>query len=112
MMIPLIGIIIVIASTVVSFKSLNNGEKIRPTGEKSKKDWLTTLLLCAFAGGLGLHRFYAGKIGTGLLYLYTLGCFGIGTIFDLIKIVSGTFIDGEGNTITNKEISKNTNPIR
>lgn len=105
MMIPLIGIIIVIASTVVSFKSLNNGEKIQPTGEKSKKDWLTTLLLCLFAGGLGIHRFYVGKIGSGLLYLYTVGFLGIGTLIDLINIVRGKFIDINGNTITNKEIT-------
>ena len=40
---------------------------------KSEKDWLVTLLLCIFVGGIGIHRFYAGKIGTGILQLLTAG---------------------------------------
>lgn len=40
---------------------------------KSEKSWITTLLLCLFLGGLGVHRFYAGKIGTGILQLITVG---------------------------------------
>lgn len=63
------------------------------------KSWLTALLLCIFTGGLGIHRFYVGKIGTGILWLLTLGCFGIGTIIDLIQIVTGSFTDINGNTL-------------
>lgn len=36
----------------------------------SKKDWLTSLLLCWFLGFFGIHRLYAGKIGSGFLMLY------------------------------------------
>ena len=36
----------------------------------SKKDWLTSLLLCWFLGCFGVHRLYAGKIGSGFLMLY------------------------------------------
>ena len=69
---------------------------------KSEKDWLVTLLLCLFLGGIGGHRFYAGKIGTGILQLITLGGCGIWSLIDLIMILTGKFTDKEGNAITNK----------
>lgn len=59
----------------------------------SKKSKMTALFLCIFLGGLGIHRFYVGKIGTGILYLLTLGLFGIGWFIDLILIATGTFRD-------------------
>lgn len=48
----------------------------------------------------GIHRFYAGKIGTGLLQLVTMGGFGIWAIVDHIMIAWGTFTDGNGERIT------------
>jgi hypothetical protein len=57
---------------------------------------LVALLLCFFLGYLGIHRFYVGKIGTGLLYLVTGGLFGIGWIVDLVFIASGRFRDYYG----------------
>ena len=41
---------------------------------KSKKNWLTTLMLCWFLGFLGVHRLYAGKLGTGFLIAYGTVC--------------------------------------
>jgi hypothetical protein len=43
-------------------------------------------LFCIFLGCLGIHRFYLGKIKTGLLYFFTLGLFGIGWLYDLITL--------------------------
>jgi len=70
---------------------------------RSEKEWLPTLLLCLFAGGLGIHRFYAGKTGTGILMLLTGGGCGIWALIDLIMIVTGNFTDINGNVITNEK---------
>ncbi|TDV37347.1 TM2 domain-containing protein [Paraburkholderia caballeronis] len=64
------------------------------------KRLLPAFLLCLFLGSLGLHRFYAGKIGTGILMLLTLGGLGIWTLIDLIMLVCGAFKDRNGNKIT------------
>lgn len=69
---------------------------------QSEKDWLTTLLLCIFLGSLGAHRFYVGKIGTGILQLITLGGCGVWTLIDLIMIITGSFKDNDGNVIKSK----------
>jgi TM2 domain-containing membrane protein YozV len=66
-----------------------------------KKDWLTTLLLCIFLGGLGIHRFYTGKVGTGILMILTFGGLGLWTLIDLIFIAMGKFKDKQGNYVTN-----------
>ncbi len=61
-----------------------------------QKSWIAALLLCFFLGTLGVHRFYVGKIGTGILMLLTLGGFGIWTLIDLIMIAVGSFKDKQG----------------
>ena len=70
--------------------------------EVSEKSWLTALLLVIFFGGLGIHRFYVGKTGTGVLWLLTLGCFGIGSLVDLIMIICQSFKDKEGRVLKNQ----------
>ena len=65
----------------------------------SDKSNTAALLLCFFLGVLGVHRFYVGKIGTGILQLVTLGGLGIWALIDFIMIVMQKFTDGEGNTL-------------
>ncbi|WP_184107962.1 TM2 domain-containing protein (plasmid) [Borreliella lanei] len=48
-------------------------------------------LLCLFLGYLGVHRFYVGKIGTGILYLFTFGFLYVGALIDLIRIATNKF---------------------
>ncbi len=69
-------------------------------GEKSSKSNVAALLLCPFLGGLGVHRFYVGKIGTGIAMLLTLGGLGIWALIDLIFIALGKFTDKEGNILS------------
>ena len=64
--------------------------------EKSEKGFVPTLLLCILLGGLGIHRFYVGKIGTGILQILTLGGLGIWVLIDLIMIAVGSFKDKSG----------------
>jgi TM2 domain-containing membrane protein YozV len=68
--------------------------------EKSDKNFVATLLLCFLLGGLGVHRFYVGKIGTGILQLITFGGLGIWVLIDLIMIAVGKFSDKQGRPIT------------
>ena len=72
---------------------------VRQRSATSSK-WLTLLLLSLFLGSLGVDRFYAGKIGTGILKLLTLGGCGIWYIIDVILIASSKFKDKDGNYIT------------
>ena len=65
----------------------------------SEKGFVPALLLCFFLGTFGIHRFYVGKIGTGILMLLTLGGLGIWTLIDFIVIAVGSFRDKEGNPI-------------
>lgn len=64
--------------------------------QKSPKNFVATLLLVIFLGAMGIHRFYVGKIGTGILMLLTAGGFGIWWLVDFILIVSGAFRDRNG----------------
>ncbi len=64
-----------------------------------QKDWLTTLLLAIFLGGLGVHRFYTGHIGIGIAQLLTLGGCGIWSLIDIIQIATGSFKDADGNPL-------------
>jgi TM2 domain-containing membrane protein YozV len=58
-----------------------------------QKSWLATVLLCQFLGTLGVHRFYTGRVVSGIFQLLTFGGFGIWAFVDLIMIVSGDFKD-------------------
>lgn len=55
-------------------------------GVRARNKWIS-FFLCLFLGFLGAHKFYEGKTGMGILYLFTFGLFGIGWIVDLIALL-------------------------
>lgn len=67
-------------------KSKANKSNSADGGGKSQ---LVALLLCIFVGALGIHRFYLGYIGIGVIQLLTLGACGIWSLIDLIMIITG-----------------------
>ena len=75
--------------------SCGQNNKASETGI-SEKSFVTTLVLAVVLGGLGVHRFYVGKIGTGILMLLTFGGLGIWALIDLIVIAVQKFKDSKG----------------
>ena len=69
------------------------------TSYHKPKSTNVALALCFFLGSFGGHRFYLGKTGTGVLYLFTCGLVGIGAIVDMFRIAYGKFTDSNGNTL-------------
>ena len=55
--------------------------------------------MCILLGGLGVHRFYVGKVGTGVAMIFTLGGLGIWALVDFIMILMGTFTDVNGKKL-------------
>jgi hypothetical protein len=70
-----------------------------PISNDGQKDWLTTLLLCVFLGGIGIHRFYTGHTAIGVVQLITLGGCGIWSLIDLIMIVTNSYTDVNGRPL-------------
>jgi len=79
-------------------------QRIQPIASSSdvSDKWLVLLILSFFFGGLGVDRFYVGKLGTGILKLITFGGFGLWWLIDLIWIFLGKFTDKSGNVIARK----------
>ena len=65
----------------------------------SEKSRLSAFFLCLWLGMFGAHRFYVEKMGTGIVWFLTFGCFFIGYIVDLILILTGGFYDKSGKPV-------------
>tara|TARA_X000000368_G_scaffold310031_1_gene247952 strand:- start:590 stop:1384 length:795 start_codon:yes stop_codon:yes gene_type:complete len=80
-------------------KNSKNVQIYQPSEELSEKEFLPTLILCFFVGFLGIHRFFVGKLGTGILMIVTFGGLGIWILVDFIMICVGSFRDIDGRII-------------
>lgn len=81
----------------------NPASPIRPIlPASSSKNKTVALVLCIFLGYFGAHYFYAGRSGMGLLYLFTVGLFGIGWLVDIFRICANRFNDRYGRKISEK----------
>ena len=69
------------------------------TSPTSSKNYAATLILAIVLGFFGAHRFYLGKVGTGFLYVFTAGLFGIGWIVDIFTVLFGNFTDKTGSFV-------------
>lgn len=81
------------------------------------KNKTTAILLCFFLGALGVHAFYLGKGLKGVIYLFTLGIFGIGALVDFVVLLFMSENDFNlkynqtfgGNTAVNQTLQNNIN---
>lgn len=109
---------------MADFENENNINEVQANNENNgnKKNWLTTLILCWFLGFLGVHRMYAGKLGSGFLMLYgtlvaacilyldlVLGLIaftvvGSFVVNDFLRIATKSFKDCYGNYIVEDKI--------
>ena len=69
------------------------------TSNISDKSRLIAFLLAFFIGTFGVHRFYLGRVGSGIAMIFTLGGFGIWAMIDWIIILCGSFKDNDGHVV-------------
>lgn len=90
------------ANTASSSQNTNANVQYTPHPQQqmaSPSNKLLAFLLCLLLGYWGLHYFYVGKVGMGLLYLFTFGLCGIGWLVDLVRILTGSFTDNYGRPL-------------
>lgn len=76
------------------------------TSADDRKSFLVTWLLSLLVGVFGVDRFYLGKVGTGLLKLFTLGGLGVWWLVDLIIVLAGGMRDKAGRTLDGYDKTK------
>ena len=67
-----------------------------------QREWLTTVLISFFVGGLGIDRFYLGYTGLGVAKLLTFGGCGVWTLIDFIMILMNNVPDAQGRPLLKK----------
>lgn len=86
-------------NVVINNTNTNRNTAINGIGIASPKSKIVALVLCFFLGWLGAHRYYVGKIGTGIIWTCTFGMFGIGALIDFFLILFNHFTDKWGRPL-------------
>ena len=85
----------------IGFKiAQKKAKKANIGNEGGVKTQLTAFLLCFFLGVIGVHRFYMGYTGIGIVQILTLGGCGIWTLIDLIRIITLDLKCKDGSELT------------
>lgn len=82
----------------INITNVNTNTAVATAGGqmRTKSKWVA-FFLCLFLGIFGIHRFYLGKVFTGILWMFTLGLGGFGYIIDLLVILFGGMRDKNHN---------------
>lgn len=88
--------IMLIPTIVVAANAFRSESIYEPDSSESTKSRWGAFTLCLIVGMFGIHYFYVGRIGKGILYLFTFGLFGFGWFIDMIIIATGKFRDANG----------------
>ena len=77
--------------------TVQDSEELVSPAAGGGKSQLVALILVIFVGGLGIHRFYLGYTGIGIIQLLTLGGCGVWALIDLIRIAMGDLKPKDGD---------------
>ena len=91
-----------VADSQPNYQNPNPNPVAPPPAGSTEKDKTTSLVLCILGYVVqihGIHRFYTGHIGIGIIQLLTWGGCGIWTLIDLIQIASGSYKDSDGRPL-------------
>lgn len=72
---------------VINNSNQNSNQNIVGGHRGTAKNKWVAFFLCFFFGLVGAHKFYEGKVGMGILYLFTGGLFGIGVLIDFFRLL-------------------------
>ena len=73
-------------------------KSLKSDSANGPKSQIIALILVIVVGGLGIHRFYLGYVGIGIIQLLTGGGCGIWWIIDLIRIITGDLVPADGSS--------------
>lgn len=80
------GISDIVSSNKTNKKTTpTSSKRMYNNSSKEKNKWIA-LVLCIFLGFFGVHKFYEGKREIGILYIFTLGIFGLGWLCDIVSL--------------------------